>query len=141
MASNSLRRWHAQSSAVQRAFSQDLFRGTRIALIKHDCRVALEKLPNESVDCVITSPPYGPLKNYGHKKQLGFGQHFAKEYLPDLEKVVSQLYRIARNGAAFWLIADTVRVNGQSIALPWEIAQRAQHAGWLLQDIAIWDKG
>lgn len=34
-------------------------------IIVGDCRTELEKLPSESVDCVITSPPYYGLRDYG----------------------------------------------------------------------------
>lgn len=36
-----------------------------------DVREGLKKLPDESVDCCVTSPPYFWLRDYGHENQIG----------------------------------------------------------------------
>ncbi len=36
-----------------------------------DCRTVLDTLPAESVHCVVTSPPYWGLRDYGTPGQLG----------------------------------------------------------------------
>jgi DNA modification methylase len=41
------------------------------ALIKGDAAQSLKTLPNESVDCTITSPPYYWQRDYRVKGQLG----------------------------------------------------------------------
>jgi len=40
-------------------------------VIRGDALTELKKLPNESVDCVVTSPPYWGLRNYGIAGQGG----------------------------------------------------------------------
>ena len=40
-------------------------------IIQGDCRKKLKELPDESVDCIVTSPPYWGLRDYGVKGQLG----------------------------------------------------------------------
>ncbi len=42
-----------------------------ITLYCGDCREVLRELPDESVHCVITSPPYWGLRDYGVDGQLG----------------------------------------------------------------------
>jgi len=93
------------------------------------------------VDCIITSPPYGDLKNYGRANQLGYGQHLVKQYLPDMQAVLTELHRIAKIGASLWLVLDAFKTNGEALLLPWELARRAQQCGWTLHDIIVWDKG
>ncbi len=106
-----------------------------------DCRSALKHIPSESIDCTITSPPYGALKDYGSNAQLGFGQESIEEYLTDLGRVLGQLFRVSRPGGALWLVLDTLKVSGKTVLLPWEVATRAMAAGWALHEIIIWDKG
>jgi DNA modification methylase len=36
-----------------------------------DCRDVLRSMPDESVHCVVTSPPYFGLRDYGHDGQIG----------------------------------------------------------------------
>lgn len=43
----------------------------------------MKELSNNSVDLIITSPPYWHLKDYGVKNQIGYGQTL-HEYLKDL---------------------------------------------------------
>ena len=106
-----------------------------------DARSALDKIPPDSVDAIITSPPYGNLKDYGSEQQIGFGQDHIREYLPDLESVFQKLYRVAKPGAALWLVLDMMKDQKEVLSLPWEAATRARNAGWDFQDLIVWDKG
>ena len=113
----------------------------RAILLCADSRVALSKFPENSVSCIITSPPYGDLKNYGSDNQIGFGQNWENEYLPDLEMIFSELYKISKSGGAMWIVLDMIKEGGEMIPLPWEVITRAKSAGWTFHDLVIWDKG
>src|SRR5437016_174600 len=106
-----------------------------------DSRAFLRKLPNSTVDCVITSPPYGELKDYGAKGQIGYGQRSEEEYLRDIGSVLHELYRACKQGAALWVVLDTIKSSGRTLLLPWEVIQRAKAEGWTFHDLVIWDKG
>lgn len=91
----------------------------------------------------ITSPPYGGLKDYGHKRQIGFGQSY-EEYLGDMELVFRQIFdRTAENGA-LWLIADTYVADGEPPRalqpVPFDLAKAAEAAGFTFRDVIIWQK-
>jgi DNA modification methylase len=40
-------------------------------IIIGDCRIKIPTLEDESIDCIVTSPPYWGLRDYGHSDQLG----------------------------------------------------------------------
>jgi DNA modification methylase len=42
-----------------------------VTILKGDCRDVLATLPAESVHCVVTSPPYFGLRDYGVAGQIG----------------------------------------------------------------------
>lgn len=42
-----------------------------VTILKGDCREVLAALPDESVHCVVTSPPYWGLRDYGVAGQIG----------------------------------------------------------------------
>ena len=106
-----------------------------------DCRHALENLQSDLTNSIITSPPYGNLKNYGTVGETGHGQSIKDEYLPELKNTLTELNRISLTGGALWLVLDMFRYRGKTIALPFEVMERAREAGWVFQDMIVWDKG
>lgn len=57
----------------------------------------LKQLPPESVELVVTSPPYFDLKDYGVEGQIGFGQTYV-EYLHSMADVIDECVRVLRPG-------------------------------------------
>jgi DNA modification methylase len=95
--------------------------------------------------CTITSPPYGPMKNYGHPDQIGYGQSY-DDYLVEMRRLFRQVHRHTKDEGAMWVVADTFRPqesNGQLWKLqplPFDLAAEAEDAGWLLRDVITWHK-
>ena len=58
----------------------------------------MKKVGDQSIDLVVTSPPYWHIKDYGTPGQIGFGQTL-HEYLVDLYRVWTECHRILRPGA------------------------------------------
>ncbi len=54
-------------------------------ILHGDSLEVLKTLSDESIDCVITSPPYWGLRDYGVNGQLGLEKDF-KEYIKLAEK-------------------------------------------------------
>ncbi len=51
-----------------------------------DAREVLEEMPNESVDMIVTSPPYWGLRDYGEEGQLGL-EDTPEEYVDRLVEI------------------------------------------------------
>lgn len=66
-----------------------------------DVLETLKKLPDESVDLIITSPPYYGLRNYQVKGQIGLESSF-KEYLEKLLKITAELKRVLKKSGQLW---------------------------------------
>lgn len=113
----------------------------RCVAVQGDSRAVLSRIPAAAVDCTITSPPYGDQKNYGTPGEVGWGHENHDHYLTDLKSIFSEIYRVSRQGAAFWLVLDLIKRGGDSIPLPWQAISLAQDIGWSFQDLVIWDKG
>lgn len=72
-----------------------------------DCRDILATLPEKSVQCVVTSPPYWGLRDYGHTDQLGLEQTPA-EYVERMVEVFRGVHRVLRDDGVLWLnLGDT----------------------------------
>jgi len=57
----------------------------------------MTEIKNNSIDLVITSPPYWYIKDYGVPGQIGYGQSL-HEYLKDLYRVWKECYRVLKPG-------------------------------------------
>ena len=71
-------------------------------IFQGDALTVLKTLQDESVDCVITSPPYYGLRNYGIEGQIGLEDTF-EEYLEKILKIVAEIKRILKKTGTFWL--------------------------------------
>lgn len=78
-----------------------------VQIVVGDCLETLRSMPDQSVNCCVTSPPYFGLRDYGHDGQIGLEQR-APEYVARLVKVFDEVLRVLRNdGVAFVNIGDT----------------------------------
>jgi len=103
-----------------------------------------KSLPGDSVQCIITSPPY-----FGHREYSGSsalqGLELGREsdpqiYVRKLVSLFTELRRALRPDGTLWLnLGDTYR-DGQMLGIPWRVALNLQDAGWLLRSEIIWNK-
>jgi DNA modification methylase len=73
-----------------------------IRALSGDCRAILPTLPDESVHCVVTSPPYWGLRDYGVPGQLGL-EPTHTEYVDAMVAVFREVRRVLRKDGTCWL--------------------------------------
>lgn len=75
----------------------------------------VKELPSESIDSVITSPPYWKLRDYGFPEQWGLEPTF-QEFLEHLWQLMDELYRVLKPEGTVWInLGDTYNtVSGNS---------------------------
>jgi len=61
-----------------------------------DCVESMRSLPDASVQCCVTSPPYWGLRDYGCEGQLGLEQT-PEEYLAGMVRVFREVRRVLRD--------------------------------------------
>jgi DNA modification methylase len=67
-----------------------------------DALEVLRTLPSESVHCVVTSPPYWGLRDYGEAGQIGLEQS-PEDYVSRLVAVFGEVRRVLRRDGTLWL--------------------------------------
>ena len=78
-----------------------------------DCREVLPTLEADSFDCIVTSPPYWGLRDYGVAGQLGL-EPTLTGYLDTMTSVCRELRRVLKPGGTFWLnIGDSYAGSGR----------------------------
>ena len=76
-------------------------------VINGDCLEVMKTLDSESVDCVITSPPYWGLRDYGYEGQIGLEPTF-QEFIEKLCLVFDEVKRVLKpEGTCFVNLGDT----------------------------------
>lgn len=97
----------------------------------------------EKPDLIITSPPYFDVKNYENNDgQIGFGQDY-EAYLNDIINIFQKCYELSSSHATFWMVMDTVRKDGVTVPLPFDINRKLTDqfpSTWRLKDLIIWNK-
>jgi len=71
-------------------------------ILPGDCRTVLPTLPAESVQCIVTSPPYWNLRDYGVDGQLGL-EATPDEYVAGMVRVFSEVRRVLCDEGVLWL--------------------------------------
>lgn len=100
---------------------------------------ALKILPSQSIDCVITSPPYWMQRDYGDPDQIGREQT-SEEYVTKLTSVFSEIHRVLRRtGTLFLNIGDKYQ-DKNLLMIPERLAISLQQNGWVLRNKIIWYK-
>jgi site-specific DNA-methyltransferase (adenine-specific) len=133
------------------------------------CLDTLKKMQDKSIDCVISSPPYWQLRDYGYEGQWGLEPTF-KEYLEHLWQMMDEIYRVLKDGGTCWInlgdtynglkygntsnkgykenqIIDTFKKekdenikNKSLILIPHRFAIGCIDRGWIMRNDIIWAK-
>ena len=130
----------------------------------------LRELPDNSIDCCVTSPPYYALRDYGVEGQIGL-EETPEAYIAKLSDVFMEVYRVLKPEGTLWLnIGDSYNGNKKGntetikhkvvaesndfhkklwkgakqkdlIGVPWMLAFTLRSQGWYLRQDIIWEKG
>ena len=74
---------------------------------RYDPREGLKKLGDESVDCVVTSPPYWSQRDYGFPEQIGM-EETPEEFCRVIGDVFEEVLRVLKDTGTLWMnIGDT----------------------------------
>lgn len=108
-------------------------------IITGDCREVLPHFPSESIDMVITSPPYWKLRDYKCPGQLG-REDTPEEYLESLAGVFDQVKRVLKPGGSLWINLGDRYHHKDLLGLPWRLVLELKRRGWILRNACIWHK-
>lgn len=96
-------------------------------IYNQDSAIGLKELPSDSIDCVITSPPYDDIREYN-----GYSFNF--------EEISFQLYRVCKNGSTVvWVVNDKVE-NGSRSLTSFKQAIHFNKLGFNINDVMIYAK-
>jgi site-specific DNA-methyltransferase (adenine-specific) len=137
-------------------------------IFEGDALTVLRRLPDCSVQSVITSPPYWGLRDYSIPDQLGL-EGTLPQYINALRSIFSEVRRVLKDDGTFWFNIGDGYTSGNRgwrapdkknparamsvrpdtpdglkpkdlIGIPWRLAFALQEDGWFLRADIIWNK-
>lgn len=143
---NTVNNWRYQRAAASAAAAPDpLPLGT---VIRGDALTQLRRLPEDSVDCIITSPPYHMLRRYdAGPAELGTEPHIER-YVDRLLTVCDELARVLTPHGGMWLnLGDSFSRGSRygapaksMLLAPERILLALAERGWIVRNKAVWAK-
>ena len=130
-----------------------------------DARTVLASMPDQSANCIVTSPPYWGKRNYGVAGQYGH-EDTPSAYVDTMRDVFREARRVLADDGTCWLnLGDSYSASGGGatgmhaylgehitthratglgtknlLGLPWRVAFTLQADGWILRNAIIWHK-
>ena len=94
-------------------------------IIPGDCIAGLRTLPDASVHCCVTSPPYWGLRDYGHDGQIGL-ESTPEAYVARMVEVFREVRRVLREDGTCWVNLGDSYAGGGGFApdAPCNVARR-----------------
>ncbi len=137
-------------------------------IFEGDALAVLKRLPARSVQCVVTSPPYWGLRDYGIEGQIGL-EKTLPEFINGLADVFDEVRRALKDDGTLWLNIGDGYTSGNRgwrapdkknparamsvrpdtpeglkskdlMGVPWRLAFALQDRGWYLRTDIIWNK-
>lgn len=127
----------------------------------------LRSLPDECIHCIVTSPPYWGLRDYGVAGQIGL-ETSLEDYLEKLTLIFGEVHRVLRRDGVCWLNMGDKYANvgfygdkdpkkrmsnvtverrvpaglkpKDLVGVPWRLAFAMQEDGWWLRRDIVWSK-
>ncbi|RIS81312.1 DNA-methyltransferase [Mycobacteroides abscessus] len=119
----------------------------RNRIIIGDALEKLRTLPDASIDCVVTSPPYFRLRDYDATGQIGLEPR-VDQWVNQLVAISAEIHRVLVPTGTFWLnLGDTYASHPSQgaarkslLMAPERLAMRLQEAGWIIRNKIVWAK-
>lgn len=129
------------SASTQDLVSSDIsLRKECVDIRTGDCVDHLRQMPDQSVHCCVTSPPYFGLRDYGMDGQIGL-EDSPDAFVARLVEVFREVRRVLRDDGTLWLnLGDSYAKDKNRLMIPARVALALQVDGWVLRDEIVWHK-
>lgn len=109
-----------------------------------DVEDKLNDIENDSVQLIVTSPPYYKLRKYSKSAKTEaeeIGREVSVEqYVKDLTDIFERLKPKLKDDGLFWLNLGDTYIDKAQQGVPWRVALSLMNAGWILRSDVIWQK-
>jgi site-specific DNA-methyltransferase (adenine-specific) len=119
----------------------------RRQILLGDAVARLKELPDASIDCCVTSPPYYALRDYAVPGQIGL-EETIEDWVSDLVAVMAEVGRVLKPAGSLWLnLGDSYSKHlkfgarpKSMLAAPERLLLALMKDGWIVRSKVIWSK-
>lgn len=127
-----------ETPAVQRVFVASMGRSHLPHLVQGDACTVMQRIEDESIDCIVTTPPYWRRRSQGTESITATSMD---EFIDELVQTMSQAWRILKPQGSLWLNMGDDTTGGFIQGLPWRVVlQLMDTQGWQLVNEVVWNK-
>lgn len=117
----------------------EFFRTACGVMYQGDAIETLRSLPDESVDCIVGSPPYYSVRDYRVKGQIGLESKI-ENYINKICAVYLEAKRVLKSSGSCWVVIGDLYIDKNLMLLPARFALAMQEHGWIIRNDVIWRK-
>lgn len=100
----------------------------------------MRNIDDESVNCIITSPPYWGMRVYDNEEddhEIGNEKKFC-QYVENLTAVFNEARRVLKKDGSLWLNLGDKYIEKGLLGMPWRVAISLMDSGWIMRNDVIW---
>ncbi len=124
--------------ASRRDLVASLGRSVMPRLEQGDAATVMRRIEDESIDCIVTTPPYWRRRSQGTES---ISATSADQYIEQLLQAMQQAWRILKPEGSLWLNMGDDTTGGFVQGLPWRVVlAMMDRQGWRLVNEVVWNK-
>ncbi len=128
----------ADDDTSRRNLVASLGRSVMPHLEQGDAATVMQRIEDESIDCIVTTPPYWRRRSQGTES---ISATSADQYIEQLLQAMQQAWRILKPEGSLWLNMGDDTTGGFVQGLPWRVVlAMMDRQGWRLVNEVVWNK-
>ena len=128
----------AEEQPANRDMVSRLGRSSMPHLEHGDAATVMQRIEDESIDCIVTTPPYWRRRNQGTESITATRM---EDFIEELLQTTAQAWRVLKPKGSLWLNTADDTIDGFIQGLPWRLAlAMIDQQGWRLVNTVVWNK-
>ena len=128
----------AEAQPANRDMVSRLGRSLMPHLEHGDAATVMQRIEDESIDCIVTTPPYWRRRNQGTESITATRM---EDFIEELLQTTAQAWRVLKPKGSLWLNTADDTIDGFIQGLPWRLAlAMIDQQGWRLVNTVVWNK-
>jgi DNA modification methylase/transcriptional regulator with XRE-family HTH domain len=103
-----------------------------------DAATVMQRIEDESIDCIVTTPPYWRRRSQGTESITATSK---EDFVAELLQTMAQAWRVLKPQGSLWLNMGDDTTDGFVQGIPWRVVlQMIDRQGWQLVNEVVWNK-
>jgi DNA modification methylase len=124
--------------SIRRDMVSKMGRSLLPKLVQGDAAMVMQNIEDESIDCIVTTPPYWRRRSQGTES---IKAETMEEFINELLQTMAEAWRVLKPQGSLWINMGDDTTDGFVQGLPWRvIISMIDQQGWRLVNEVVWNK-